>query len=59
MTKFKLKDEKHSKAVTSFRAKKGSNMTNVILGRATQVQLARLHELKNPLVVEDKSATAK
>lgn len=54
MSKFKLKDGASAKSVVRYRDPERSGMQRVVLGEATQKQLAQLAKLGHHGVVEDK-----
>lgn len=57
MSKFKLKDDKHAKGVVTYRVSgkdESKGFRKVVLGDANQKQLADLHSIGHPFVVEDK-----
>ena len=60
MSKFKLKDSKdniNAKGVVNYRTKVGGSMRKVVLGDATQQQLADLYSIGHPFVEEVKAAS--
>ena len=55
--KFKLKDDKYAKGVVTYRIDgkdEPKGFRKVVLGDANQKQLADLHSIGHPFVVEDK-----